>query len=312
MKSRILVVGSSNMDMILQLDRIPLPGETLLGGQFSMVPGGKGANQAVAAARSGGDVSFVTRLGKDVLGELALTGFRKDKIQFDHVTIDDTGPSGTALIFVSKDGENSIGVAPGVNAHLSPDDVSRASNEFATAKVVLLQLETPLKTVSAAIDLACSQNVPVILNPAPAQRLSQELLKKISILTPNEHEAALLTGIDIKCEESVKAAADTFRSQGVKNVIITMGARGALIANSSVTHMVPTYPVDVVDTTAAGDTFNGVLAVALAEGKELCRAVEFANAAAALSVTKLGAQSSIPLREEIESFIKHSQRRAGG
>ncbi len=303
MNSPIVVVGSSNIDMVLQLDRIPRPGETLLGGQFSMVPGGKGANQAVAAARAGGLVSFVTRIGEDALGKLSLSGFRKDKIHVDHVIVDNTGSTGTALIFVSKDGENSIGVASGVNSHLSPHDVLNAKKHFASAKIVLLQLETPLEAIIAAVDLARSLNVPVILNPAPAQPLPPDLLQRVSILTPNEHEAGLLSGIEIKCDQSANAAANVLRSQGVETVIITMGSRGALVANSSTTVLVPSCAVDVVDTTAAGDTFNGALAVAIAEGRDLLSAIEFANAAAALSVTKLGAQPSIPMRDEIEALV---------
>jgi ribokinase len=295
---RILVVGSSNTDMIIKLDRIPRPGETILGGAFVTAAGGKGANQAVGAARAGGQVTFIARVGQDMFGEQAVAGFVRDGINVKHVTRDKTNPSGVALIFVAKDGENSIAVAGGANAKLSPADVRKARAAFTGASVLVMQLETPLETVQAAADLAAKAGVRVILNPAPAQPLPDKLLKRISILTPNETEAELLTG------SAGEEAAAKLRARGVATVILTLGANGALIADATGTRLVPGFKVKAVDTTAAGDIFNGSLAVALAEGKSLDAAVRFANAAAAISVTRLGAQPSAPTRREIERFLK--------
>jgi len=301
---RILVVGSSNTDMIIKLDRIPRPGETILGGAFVTAAGGKGANQAVGAARAGGQVTFIARVGRDMFGDQAVAGFVKDGINADYVTRDKTNPSGVALIFVAKDGENSIAVAGGANAKLSPADVRKAKAAFAGASVLVMQLETPLETVQAAADLAAKAGVRVILNPAPAQPLPDKLLNRVSILTPNETEAELLTGIAVKDDVSAAAAATKLRARGVRTVIITLGARGAFVATESGEQLVPGFKVKAVDTTAAGDIFNGALAVALAEGKPLELAVRFANAAAAISVTRLGAQPSAPTRREIERFLK--------
>lgn len=302
--SRILVVGSSNTDMIIKLDRIPRPGETILGGAFVTAPGGKGANQAVGAARAGGQVTFIARVGQDMFGDQAVAGFATDGINVDHVSRDKTNPSGVALIFVAKDGENSIAVAGGANAKLSPADVRKAKAAFDGASVLVMQLETPLESVQAAADLAVKAGVRVILNPAPAQSLPDKLLKCVSILTPNETEAELLTGIAVTDTASAAAAAAKLRVRGVQTVIITLGARGAFVATESGGQLVSGFKVKAVDTTAAGDIFNGALAVALAEGKPLDQAVRFANAAAAISVTRLGAQPSAPTRREIEKFLK--------
>ncbi|KAB2642194.1 MAG: ribokinase [Verrucomicrobia bacterium] len=300
----IVVVGSSNTDMIIKLDRIPRPGETLLGGAFVTASGGKGANQAVGAARAGGKVTLVARVGKDMFGDQAVAGFVKDGIVVDHVTRDKSQPSGVALIFVGKDGENSIAVAGGANAQLSPADVKKAKAAIAMASVLVMQLETPLETVQAAAHLAAKAGVPVILNPAPAQALPDELLQKVSILTPNETEAELLTGIAVTDDASAAAAAAKLRARGVQTVIITLGSRGAFVATEKGGKRVRGFKVKAVDTTAAGDIFNGALTVALAEGKPLEAAVRFANAAAAISVTRLGAQPSAPTRKEIEKFLK--------
>lgn len=302
MKAKIVVVGSSNTDMILKLDRIPKPGETILGGEFVTAAGGKGANQAVAAAKAGGAVTFIARVGQDMFGEQAVAGFVESGINVDHVQ-KDKSPSGVALIFVAKDGENSIGVGGGANGKLSPADVKKAKAAFATAHTVIMQLETPLETVQAAADLAEANGATVILNPAPAQKLPDALLKKISILTPNETEAELLTGVQVTDEASCSKAADALLRKGVKSVIITLGSRGAFVATGKSKQFVPGFKVKPVDTTAAGDTFNGALAVALAEGKAMNDAVRFANAAGAISVTRMGAQPSAPKRAEIEKLL---------
>ena len=313
-KSPIVVIGSSNTDMIIKLDRIPRPGETILGGQFVTAAGGKGANQAVGAARAGGQVTFVARVGRDMFGDQAVAGFRRDGINVDFVLRDQTAPSGVALIFVAKDGENSIAVAGGANARLSPADVKKAKQAIASASVVVMQLETPLETVQAAADLAARAGVRVILNPAPARKLLDSLLKLVSMLTPNETEAELLTGIRVDNDAAAAEAADKLLSKGVQAVILTLGARGAFLATKEGKQLVPGFKVKPVDTTAAGDIFNGALAVALAEDRSLAEAVRFANAAAAISVTRLGAQPSAPYRKEIELLLTKANiaTRAGG
>ena len=299
-QSKIIVVGSSNTDMIIQLERIPRPGETILGGQFATAAGGKGANQAVAAARAGGQVTFVARVGRDMFGDQAVAGFVSDGINVDYIVRDETAPSGVALIFVAQDGENSIAVAGGANGLLSPADVEKAAPALSGASALVMQLETPLPTVQAAAGLAAAAGVRVILNPAPAQPLPDELLQRVSILTPNETEAELLTGIAVVDDATAHQAADKLLARGVQNVILTLGARGALVVNSQTRQLVPGFAVKAVDTVAAGDVFNGALAVALGEGQPLLGAVQFANAAAAISVTRSGAQPSAPTREEID------------
>ena len=302
-KPSIVVIGSSNTDMIIRLDHIPKPGETILGEQFLIVGGGKGANQAVAAARAGGNITFVARVGQDMFGEKAVAGFVQDGIHVEYITRDPSTPSGVALIFVAKEGENSIAVAPGSNGRLSPDEVKKAERAIASAGAVLMQLETPLETVQAAAELAARFRLPFILNPAPARPLPDALLKLVSILTPNETEAELLTGITITDESTAARAAGKLRDKNVKTVIITMGARGSFVSAGSTAQLVPSFRVEPVDTTGAGDIFNGALAVALGEGRLLLEAVRFANAAAAISVTRLGAQASAPARKEIEKFL---------
>jgi len=302
-KSKILVVGSSNTDMIIKLDRIPRPGETLLGGEFVMAAGGKGANQAVGAARAGGAVTFVARVGRDVFGDQAVAGLVKDGINVDYVLRDKARASGVALIFVAKDGENSIAVASGANGGLSPADVNKAKKAFAGARVLVMQLETPLETVQAAAELAHKTGVWVILNPAPARPLPDRLLRRVSILTPNETEAELLTGVRVDSDAAAARAAERLLDRGVGTVILTLGPRGAFVAAREGRHRVPGFKMKAVDTTAAGDVFNGALAVALAEGRPLYEGVRFANAAAAISVTRMGAQPSAPRRREIERLL---------
>jgi ribokinase len=238
-----------------------------------------------------------------MFGERAVAGLAENGINIQHVHFDES-PSGVALIFVGSDAENSIGVASGANARLSPSDVARAEPAFAAADVIILQLETPLATVQAAAELAHQHGVPVILNPAPAQPLSDSLLSKISIITPNESEAELLTGITVTDEASCRLAADILLQMGVETVIITLGARGAFVASAVGNELVSGFKVKQVDTTAAGDTFNGALAVALAEGSSMTDAVRFANAAAAIAVTRLGAQPSAPTREEVDGLLQ--------
>jgi ribokinase len=299
----IIVVGSSNTDMIVKVDRLPASGETILGGEFSTASGGKGANQAVAAARAGGEVTFIARVGSDAFGQAALNVLRSSGVKADHVVTDETDSSGVALIFVAKSGQNSIAVAPGANRGLLPSDVRKAKDAFRGARVVLLQLETPPATAEAAARLGKSAGAKVILNPAPAQELPARLLRGLYLITPNEVEASLLTGITVNSEASAAKAAARLLAMGVENVIITMGSRGALLVGPGISQFIPAHKVKAVDATGAGDVFNGCLAVAIAEGKTLLQAATFANAAAALSVTKLGAQASAPERKEVDQFI---------
>jgi ribokinase len=302
-KHSILVVGSSNTDMIIKMERIPKPGETIIGGEFASAAGGKGANQAVGAARAGGAVTLIARVGQDMFGDNAIAGFIADGINVDYVVRDRTSPSGVALIFVGQNGENSIAVASGANARLTPADVRKARRAFRNAKVLLLQLETPLDTVQAAAELATAAGVRVILNPAPARPLPDKLLRRVYLLTPNESEAELLTGMTVDNGAGADKAASALLARGAQNVIITMGARGALVAGRNLRQLIPAFKAKAVDTTAAGDVFNGALALGLAEGRSLIEAARFASAAAAISVTRMGAQTSAPTRKEIEQLL---------
>lgn len=310
-KPSVLVIGSSNTDLIIKAERIPKPGETILGGEFTRAAGGKGANQAVAAARAGGAVTFIARVGCDANGQQALAGFIADQINVKHVILDSKTSSGVALIFVAKNGENSIAVASGANDKLSPADVRQAKDAFRRARVILLQLETPLKTVAASVALAAAAGVRVVLNPAPAQPLPAQLLKRVYLLTPNESEAELLTDVAVVNEAAAARAAGRLLARGVQNVIITMGSRGAFVAGKDVRRMIPGSKVSAVDATGAGDVFNGALVVAMAEGRSLLDAARFASAAAAISVTRFGAQPSAPTRKEIEGFLATGQVPAG-
>ncbi len=300
----IVVIGSSNTDMIIRVPRIPGPGETILGGEFFTAAGGKGANQAVGAARAGGRVKFIARVGRDMFGERAVAALKHEGIDVRNVLRDPRAASGAALIFVAKNGENSIAVAGGANAKLSTADVKRAAGAIAGAASLVMQLETPLASVHLAATLAAKAGVPVTLNPAPAQPLPSSLLKLITILTPNETEAELLTGIKVNGVAAAAKACAKLRARGVRTVILTMGSRGAFVSEPSGSRLVPGFKVKAVDTTAAGDIFNGALSVALTEGRSLDDAIRFAHAAAAISVTRWGAQPSAPQRSEIERFLR--------
>lgn len=298
-KPKILVIGSANMDMVIQSDHFPVPGETIIGGEFSMVPGGKGANQAVAAARLGGDVCFITRLGNDIFGSQNLLNYQKEGIDTSHIQQIPNVPSGVALITVDKSGENTIIVAPGANSQLSPYDIIASQQKFEEADLILLQLEVPIETVCAAAELAKKLDKKVVLNPAPALGLPDSLYENLFLVTPNETEAEYLTGIAVKDEKSAKKAARYFLEKGVKEIIITLGAKGAYLYTSDFKGILPTVKVQTKDTTAAGDTFNGGLAVALGNSLPLKDAVKFAMKAATLSVQRMGAQTSIPFLHEL-------------
>lgn len=302
MKPKIVVVGSANTDMVVQVQHLPEPGETVLGGDYIQSLGGKGANQAVAAARLGAEVTFIARLGRDTFGDASVAAYQADGIDTKYITRDEKASSGVAVIMVSHSGENIIAVAQGANAKLSPDDIIAAENAIENANCLLVQLEIPLKTVQAAIELAMKHHVPVILNPAPATKLPDHLLEMVDYLTPNETEAAFLGGY-----HSAKHAIDgayLFKSQfKIKNLVITLGEKGTAIIGYR-NQIVPPFRVQTVDTTGAGDAFNGALAVAIAEGDNLVDAVKFANAVAALSTTGSGAQLSMPSRDQVSKFLK--------
>lgn len=303
MLGKIVVIGSSNTDMVIKAEKFPLPGETILGGKFFMNPGGKGANQAVAASRLGGNVTFITKIGNDIFGKQALQQFRKEGINTEFILSDPDNPSGVALITVDSKGENSIVVAQGSNGTLSPEDLQKAENELVNAEIVLMQLEIPLQTVAFAARKAAAAGKKVILNPAPAMPLPDELLKNLFLITPNKSETEALTGIEIKDLQAAETAARKLKGKGVANVVVTLGAQGAYVFTGTLSTHIPAPKVEAVDSTAAGDVFNGALAVAISEGLSIDQAVEFASRAAAISVTKMGAQASAPYRKEIPDKV---------
>ena len=301
---KIVVVGSSNMDLVVKSPRIPAVGETILGRDFIMTPGGKGANQAVAAAKLGADVYFIAKLGNDIFAEQSLKNFKREGVNTKYVIQTEEAPSGVALITVDDTGNNVIVVAPGANQMLSPEDIRRAESDITSSGALVAQLEISLETVEFAAQLAKNSDVPFILDPAPAQKLSPELLQIVDVLTPNETEAQILTDKEVTDEDSARIAAKKLLESGVKSVILTMGTKGFLLATDDKMEFVPAIKVNAIDATAAGDAFTGSLAVGLDQGKTLDEAALFANYVAALSVTKMGAQSSMPAREAVEDFIR--------
>ncbi len=300
MSTQILVIGSSNTDMVVKADRLPAPGETVLGGTFLMNPGGKGANQAVAAARLGGRVTFVAKVGNDIFGQQAVSGFREEGINTTYILTDVNQPSGVALINVDATGENCITVAPGANANLLPAETETALQSAEADTLLLLQLEIPLPTVEYVVQQAANREIRVILNPAPAQVLPPTLFPNLFLITPNETEAELLTDIRVTDVPTAEQAARKLHEMGVTNVIITLGSKGAYAYSENRGQLIPTAAVKAVDTTAAGDCFNGALTVGLSEGQSLPDAIAFACKAASISVTRMGAQASMPKRSEIE------------
>lgn len=295
---KIFVVGSANTDMVVKAAKLPLPGETLLGGAFFMNAGGKGANQAVAAARLGGNVILVAKVGNDIFGAQTIESLKRENINTDFVFVDKTAPSGTALIMVNEEGENCIVVAPGANANLLPADIETVKN-IAEAAIILMQLEIPMVTIKVVAGIAKTNGQQLIINPAPAQPLDDELLNGLFLITPNETEAGLLTGITVTDETDASRAANVFLSKGVQNVVITLGKQGAWFQNKNVQLKIEAPVVQAMDTTAAGDTFSGALTVALTENMDWHHAVQFAVKAASISVTRMGAQASVPYRKEI-------------
>ena len=301
----ILVIGSANTDLIIQVENIPRPGETVLGGTFLTASGGKGANQAVAAARLGGRVRFIASISQDAFGKQLMQQYQQDDIDTSLIKHPD-GPSGIAMIYVARNGQNSISVAPGSNALLNCQDIQTHANVFKDSRIVLTQLETPIETIHEAAKQAKNNDCIFILNPAPATKLPEDIYSLIDLITPNETEAQMLTGIPVTDIESAQKAAQSLYDKGVKTIIITLGEQGVYLFNKHHNCHIPTIKVKAVDTTAAGDTFNGALAYALSQEDSLISAIKFANQAASLSVTKLGAQTSIPSKEEIKTLASEA------
>lgn len=296
---KIVVVGSCNTDMVVKANKLPAPGETVLGGTFLMNPGGKGANQAVAAARLGGNVALISKIGNDLFGKQSIELFRAEGIDTDYVFTDNKNPSGVALISVDSSGENCIIVASGANSSLDISDINKAQKILIEASIILIQFEIPMQTVEYVIKFASKYNKKIILNPAPAQILSEQFLTSISLIIPNRIEAELLTGIKVYDWESAKKAADKMEEKGLKNIIITLGSLGVLVKTKSNHYIISAHEVKAVDTTAAGDTFCGALCVALSEGQDIISAAKFANKASSITITRMGAQSSIPNKKEL-------------
>jgi ribokinase len=294
----ILVIGSSNTDMVIRVPELPLPGQTVMGDEFQTFAGGKGANQAVAAQRAGGSVCFLAAIGNDDFGKVSLAMFESEGIDTSLIQVIEDSPSGVAMISVSEAGENSISVAAGANGKLTSDIIRRNESTIARASILLLQLETPLDAVAEAIDIAFRNGTRSVLNPAPARQIPDEVLAHLYCITPNEIEAQLLTGVPVVDEQSAVTAAEHLLQRGSENVVITLGANGALLCNSDGVHYQEAPSVTAVDSTAAGDTFNGVLVAMLAEGRSLKEAIQLAVKAATLSVQRPGAIASIPRRQD--------------
>jgi ribokinase len=300
---RVVVVGSSNIDLIMKMARLPRRGETVTDATFVRAFGGKGANQAVGAARAGGDVIFVGCVGDDGYADEVVASLEADGVDGRFVFRERGVPSGTALIMVGEDGENYLAVAPGANDRLSPAHVDRARGALEEAAVVMAQCEIPAETLAHVIDLGARLGKPVMLNLAPARPVAEASLRRLAWLAVNETEAEFLTGLSVRTDAEAAAAADALRARGPRTVVLTLGERGSFVSSEEHRGLVPAFPVEAVDTTAAGDVHCGALAVALVEGRPLREAVRFANAAAALSVTRLGAQPSAPRRPEIDALL---------
>ncbi|UGS42829.1 ribokinase [Pseudocitrobacter corydidari] len=304
---KLVVLGSINADHILNLESFPTPGETVTGNQYQVAFGGKGANQAVAAGRSGADIAFIACTGDDDTGERVRHQLANDRIDVAPVSVIPEESTGVALIFVNGEGENVIGIHAGANAALSPALVEAQKTRIAQADALLMQLESPLESVLLAAKIAHQHQTQVILNPAPARELSDELLALVDIITPNETEAEKLTGIRVENDDDAAKAALALHAKGIDTVIITLGSRGVWASVKGEGQRVAGFKVQAIDTIAAGDTFNGALITALLEEKPLNEAIRFAHAAAAIAVTRKGAQPSVPWREEIDEFLNQQR-----
>lgn len=302
MRPKIVVIGCLHTDFTVKVKTIPRIGESVLGKSFKRSPGGKGANQAVAAARLGADVVLIGRVGADVFGKELIKNLRENGIDTKYIIEDSETYTGLALIMVDEDGDNILAVASGADMRIRKEDIDRAEEIIKLSDILLIQLETPLQIVEYAINIAFNEGVKVLLNPAPAQKLSKDLLKKVYVLIPNEKEAELLSNVKIKDLNSSKISAKKLLENGTKNIVITLGKNGSIIATKEETVHINGLNVNAIDTTGAGDAFCGALAVALSSGKELKEAVIYANYAGALATTKIGAQEALPTKEELENF----------
>ncbi|MEH7076622.1 ribokinase [Neobacillus drentensis] len=302
--SKVVVVGSYVVDLMSRTPHLPKPGETVLGGPFQMGPGGKGGNQATAAARSGSDVTFLTKLGDDVFGREALKHFTNENVNIDYIKVDPDQATGAALIEVDDKGENSIVVALGACGTITEAEVIEAEDKIKEADIVLIQLETSIEAIVTTVKVAKNHGVPVILNPAPYQEFPREILLDVAYITPNETEAFELTGIEVTDERTALTAAKVIYEQGVHTVIITLGSKGAyLYTGGDSGELIPSFTVEAVDTTGAGDAFNGGFAHAISNGSSVKDAMKFANAVAALSVTKIGTAPAMPYKHEVEALL---------
>ncbi|AXU97949.1 MAG TPA: ribokinase [Erwinia persicina] len=304
---KLAVLGSINADHILNLTHFPRPGETVIGKQYQVAFGGKGANQAVAAGRSGADIAFIACVGDDDTGERIRQQLMNDRIDISPIEAVPGESTGVALIFVNGDGENTIGIHAGANAALTPVRVEQHQQVIADASALLMQLESPLESVLSAARIAHQHQTQVILNPAPATALSDELLSLVDMITPNETEAQILTGVAVNSDEDAARAAAVLHDKGIRTVLITLGSRGVWLSEQGKGQRIPGFRVEAVDTIAAGDTFNGALITALLEQRPMAEAVRFAHAAAAIAVTRHGAQPSVPWREEIDRFLQQQE-----
>ena len=304
---KIAVIGSSNVDMIIKSAQLPKPGETVGNGIFAKANGGKGANQAVAAARAGGNVAFICCLGNDDFAPVMLSDFKNDRIDTQFVFIEQNVATGIALILVDNNAENCVSVAPGANYLLSPARIKKAETVIKESEIILLQLEIPIESVLFAIELSHKHKKKVMLNPAPARQIDDMHLAMVHSLILNESETEFLTGLPVQTDSQIREAAKVLLAKGPQNIVITLGAKGAFVKNSDRDEFFPGFKVEAVDTTAAGDVYCGSLAVALVEGKSIFEAVKFASAASAISVTRLGAQPSVPSRKEIDEFLSQNK-----
>lgn len=298
---KICVIGSLNMDLVVNVDEMPKKGQTLIGSAFKEVPGGKGANQAVAMARLGADIRMIGKVGKDSFGETLINQLKNDKVNTKYIHREDCA-SGVAMITVDKNAENSIVVAPGANFKVLEKDIDKCIEAIDESDIVVLQLETPINTIKYALQKSKELGKYTILNPAPAVKLEDSIIENVDLLTPNETELEILSGVKIENEDDIKKAADVLIEKGVKELIVTLGSKGSLYINKDNTKLKKSYKVEAIDTTAAGDSYTGALAVAFAQDKNIDEAMDFASKVGALAVTKEGAQSSLPTMEDVNNF----------
>ena len=297
----ICVIGSLNMDLVVNVDTMPKPGQTIIGSNFKEVPGGKGANQAVAMARLNGNVSMIGKVGEDGFGQTLINSLKNDKVDTTYIQTT-KGSTGVALITVDKNAQNSIVVSPGANFEVKEEDIDNNIEAIKNSDIVVLQLETPLNTIKYALNKAKELNKYTILNPAPALKLDDEIIKNVDLLTPNETELEIISGVSIENEEDIQKAAQIMIEKGVKELIVTLGSKGSLYINKEKSMFKKAYKVEAIDTTAAGDSYTGALAVALSNDKDVEEAMDFASKVGALSVMKEGAQSSLPTLEDVKNF----------